>query len=109
MNAGRRQGAIVDVGVTREYRYTQEISQMVSMVTPKLPLNMIFLQMFVFGEVQDPNNDTVNLIEDIVRSQLVELVRAPLQPQTDFHCLMLCVDPASACFSYSQRREICFR
>lgn len=30
--------------------------------------------MFVFGEVQDPNQDTVNLVEDIVRSQLVELV-----------------------------------
>jgi Transcription initiation factor IID, 18kD subunit len=31
-------------------------------------------QMFVFGEVQDPNPDTVNLVEDIVRSQLIELV-----------------------------------
>ena len=30
--------------------------------------------MFVFGEVQDPNVDTVNLVEDIVRSQLIELV-----------------------------------
>lgn len=30
--------------------------------------------MFVFGEVQDPNIDTVNLVEDIVRSQLIELV-----------------------------------
>lgn len=32
------------------------------------------MQMFVFGEVQDPNPDTVNLVEDIVRSQLIELV-----------------------------------
>jgi len=32
-------------------------------------------QMFVFGEVQDPNQETVNLVEDIVRSQLIELVR----------------------------------
>lgn len=31
--------------------------------------------MFVFGEVQDPNIETVNLVEDIVRSQLIELVR----------------------------------
>lgn len=31
--------------------------------------------MFVFGEVQDPNQDTVNLVEDIVRSQIIELVR----------------------------------
>lgn len=30
--------------------------------------------MFVFGEVQDPNMETVNLVEDIVRSQIIELV-----------------------------------
>ncbi|KAJ8456507.1 hypothetical protein ONZ45_g11863 [Pleurotus djamor] len=42
----------------REYKYTQEISQM----------------MFVFGEVQDPVPETVNLVEDIVRSQLIELI-----------------------------------
>jgi transcription initiation protein SPT3 len=30
--------------------------------------------MFVFGEIQDPNHETVNLVEDIVRSQLIELV-----------------------------------
>ncbi|KAI5124846.1 hypothetical protein M0805_007280 [Coniferiporia weirii] len=42
----------------RDYKYTQEISQM----------------MFVFGEVQDPNQDTVNLVEDIVRSQIIELI-----------------------------------
>ncbi len=30
--------------------------------------------MFVFGEVQEPNMDTVNLVEDIVREQLIELV-----------------------------------
>ena len=42
----------------REYKYFTEISQM----------------MFVFGEVQDPNPETVNLVEDIVRSQLIELV-----------------------------------
>ncbi|KAL1743113.1 transcription initiation factor IID, 18kD subunit-domain-containing protein [Schizophyllum fasciatum] len=43
---------------SREYKYTQEISQM----------------MFVFGEVQDPNLETVNLVEDIVRGQIVELL-----------------------------------
>ncbi|KAI0806880.1 TFIID-domain-containing protein [Fomes fomentarius] len=42
----------------REYKYSQEISQM----------------MFVFGEVQDPNPETVNLVEDIVRSQVIELI-----------------------------------
>ncbi|EIN10967.1 TFIID-domain-containing protein [Punctularia strigosozonata HHB-11173 SS5] len=47
----------LDNGI-REYKYTQEISQM----------------MFVFGEVQDPNIDTVNLVEDIVRGQIIELV-----------------------------------
>lgn len=34
--------------------------------------------MFVFGEVQDPNPDTVNLVEDIVRSQIIELVGRPI-------------------------------
>ena len=33
------------------------------------------LQMFVFGEVQDPTTETVNLVEDIVRGQIIELVR----------------------------------
>ncbi|KZP13452.1 TFIID-18kDa-domain-containing protein [Athelia psychrophila] len=42
----------------RDYKYTQEISQM----------------MFVFGEVQEPNHETVNLVEDIVRSQIIELI-----------------------------------
>ena len=32
--------------------------------------------MFVFGEVQDPTTETVNLVEDIVRGQIIELVRA---------------------------------
>ncbi|EAU84209.1 spt3 [Coprinopsis cinerea okayama7 len=45
-------------GPIRDYKYTQEISQM----------------MFVFGEVQDPNPETVNLVEDIVRSQIIELI-----------------------------------
>ena len=42
----------------REYKYFTEISQM----------------MFVFGEVQDPMPETVSLVEDIVRSQIIELV-----------------------------------
>lgn len=42
----------------KEYKYFTEISQM----------------MFVFGEVQDPMPETVNLVEDIVRSQIIELV-----------------------------------
>lgn len=37
-------------------------------------------QMFVFGEVQDPTTETVNLVEDIVRGQIIELVRGPLHP-----------------------------
>lgn len=35
--------------------------------------------MFVFGEVQDPTTETVNLVEDIVRGQIIELVRGPLR------------------------------
>lgn len=50
--------SLTDAPSGREYKYSQEISQM----------------MFVFGEVQDPNPETVNLVEDIVRSQLIELV-----------------------------------
>ena len=62
-------------GSTREFKYSQEISQMVRRSVICI-LTKIFksLQMFVFGEVQDPNMDTVNLVEDIVRSQLIELV-----------------------------------
>ncbi|KAJ1725612.1 Transcription initiation protein spt3 [Coemansia erecta] len=41
-----------------KYRYTTEIQQM----------------MFVFGEVQDPLPDTTMLIEDIVRSQVIEII-----------------------------------
>ncbi|KAJ2673631.1 Transcription initiation protein spt3 [Coemansia spiralis] len=41
-----------------KYRYMTEIQQM----------------MFVFGEVQDPLSDTTMLIEDIVRSQVIEII-----------------------------------
>ncbi|WWC85503.1 uncharacterized protein L201_000367 [Kwoniella dendrophila CBS 6074] len=41
-----------------EYKYTSEISQM----------------MFVFGEVQDPLPETVRLVEDVVRGQIIEIV-----------------------------------
>ena len=40
--------------------------------------------MFVFGEVQDPNQETVNLVEDIVRSQIIELVRANIYCRLSF-------------------------
>lgn len=67
-----------DTAGMREYKYTQEISQMVRV----LELYMSYYaygwcvaQMFVFGEVPEPNQDTVNLVEDIVRGQIIELVR----------------------------------
>ena len=63
---------------TKEYKYTQEISQMVFFLKKSLYKYMCLLsslQMFVFGEVQEPIPETVNLVEDIVRSQLIELVR----------------------------------
>ncbi|KIY42993.1 TFIID-18kDa-domain-containing protein [Fistulina hepatica ATCC 64428] len=47
-----------DSYMSSNYKYTAEISQM----------------MFVFGEVQDPNPETVNLVEDIIKSQLIELI-----------------------------------
>jgi len=31
--------------------------------------------MFVFGEVQDPMPETVKLVEDVVRGQIIEMVR----------------------------------
>ncbi|KAF8638558.1 hypothetical protein AX17_002101 [Amanita inopinata Kibby_2008] len=58
MAAAKKATADASLNASREYKYTQEISQM----------------MFVFGEVQDPNPDTVNLVEDIVRGQLIELI-----------------------------------
>ena len=61
----------------RDYKYTQEISQMVRaspFLMTRIPTRAP-CQMFVFGEIQDPNHETVNLVEDIVRGQLIELVR----------------------------------
>ena len=45
--------------------------------------------MFVFGEVQDPTTETVNLVEDIVRGQIIELVRTHSTPRSsrDTHSL----------------------
>ncbi|TEB37071.1 TFIID-18kDa-domain-containing protein [Coprinellus micaceus] len=58
MNAMLRKGLGSDNGQTRDYKYIQEISQM----------------MFVFGEVQEPIPETAHLVEDIVRSQIIELI-----------------------------------
>ena len=58
MATSSKKSHAAETPATRDYKYSQEISQM----------------MFVFGEVQDPNPDTINLVEDIVRGQLVELV-----------------------------------
>ena len=57
-NMSAQKKPYADTTGNREYKYSQEISQM----------------MFVFGEVQDPNPETVNLVEVIIRSQLIELV-----------------------------------
>ena len=65
----------------KEYKYQQEISQMVRCVVryadkPPSPSDFgCFPQMFVFGEIQEPLTETVNLVENIIRSQLVELVQ----------------------------------
>ena len=62
----------------KEYKYQQEISQMVRTwkTSPTLfpTVYGCFLQMFVFGEIQEPLTETVNLVENIIRSQLIELV-----------------------------------
>jgi transcription initiation protein SPT3 len=65
-----------DKTTSKEYRYTTEISQMVRLFlfVFAVCLRLSSLQMFVFGEVQDPLTETVNLVEDIVRGQVVEIV-----------------------------------
>jgi len=74
-------------GPAREFKYSQEISQMVRSVTVKVTFYQITqipsipFKMFVFGEVQDPNMETLNLVEDIVRSQLIELVKLNSLPR----------------------------
>ena len=58
-------------------------------------------QMFVFGEVQEPIPETAHLVEDIVRSQIIELVRS-----SSFHLNYhsnSAADRASACFSKQTR------
>ena len=59
MASAAKKSQASDASEPRLYKYAQEISQM----------------MFVFGEVQDPNPETISLVEDIVRSQIIELVR----------------------------------
>ena len=77
--------AAADAGEKKkEYKYQQEISQMVRARTQSrasgLPTYFgCSLQMFVFGEIQEPLTETVNLVENIIKSQLVELVRSPLR------------------------------
>ncbi|KAH9077140.1 TFIID-domain-containing protein [Lactarius deliciosus] len=59
MTPAKKPTTQADVGEKKkEYKYQQEISQM----------------MFVFGEIQEPLTETVNLVENIIRSQLVELI-----------------------------------
>ncbi|PPQ63129.1 hypothetical protein CVT24_005769 [Panaeolus cyanescens] len=58
MASVRKTAGFGDIGTTREYKYSQEISQM----------------MFVFGEVLEPLTETVQLVEDIVRGQIIELI-----------------------------------
>ena len=62
--------------------------------------------MFVFGEVQDPNMETVNLVEDIVRSQLIELVST--FSQIIDHKYSSCIDRASSGTSYAAGRTLPF-
>jgi transcription initiation protein SPT3 len=80
--AKKTTAAPADVGEKKkEYKYQQEISQMVSIQTAKTRAgfpNVCLLQMFVFGEIQEPLTETVNLVENIIRSQLVELVCSSL-------------------------------
>ena len=79
MTPAKKTTTTADMGEKKkEYKYQQEISQMVrsQMRNSLSPTDFgCFPQMFVFGEIQEPLTETVNLVENIIRSQLVELVR----------------------------------
>lgn len=93
----------------RDYKYTQEIAQMVSgrTVSQRLGLKTAVRQMFVFGEVQDPQSETVNLVEDIVRSQIIELVSGLAIIRSI--CSDESADPTSTRACESPRSEVCLR
>jgi transcription initiation protein SPT3 len=78
MTPAKKTTATAEVGEKKkEYKYQQEISQMVRTQTCEgkpQSFPTVFLQMFVFGEIQEPLTETVNLVENIIRSQLIELV-----------------------------------
>ena len=98
-------------GSTREFKYSQEISQMVRSVTVYILTKYSNpSQMFVFGEVQDPNMDTVNLVEDIVRSQLIELVSIYTYIHLESTLFSLTrgpyIDHSSSRFSYTSQRPL---
>ena len=54
------------------YKFQSEIQQM----------------MFVFGEVSDPLPETTMLVEDIVRSQVIEIVSIWFQARNSLHSLI---------------------
>lgn len=85
---GRKRGAkaagwnpasvdLLTVGHAVDYRYSSEISQMVcsAICLVMLKSDSLLLKIYVFCEIQEPIPATVHLIEDIVRGQLIELVR----------------------------------
>lgn len=41
--------------------------------------------MFVFGDVVDPHTDVLKLVEDIVRNQVIEMVRFDLLRMANLH------------------------
>jgi hypothetical protein len=89
---GRKRGAkaagwnpasvdLLTVGHAVDYRYSTEISQMVrsDLLSQHSMTNTFSFQIYVFCEIQEPVPATVHLIEDIVRGQLIELVRSAFQ------------------------------
>jgi hypothetical protein len=81
-----------------EYRYLQEISQMVRfdlvIVRSGNRSNVEVFKMFVFGDVVDPHPDVLKLVEDIVRNQVVEMVSSSaalfFMYIADFHFVCSC-------------------
>jgi len=58
--------------------------------------------MFVFGEVSEPNQETVNLVEDIVRSQIIELVNYPSIPSDTILLTNIAGDSGTSVSSQTQ-------
>jgi len=84
MDDDTRSAEMVDAG--NVYQYQQEISQMV-----RACRFIALIQMFVSTEMENPSPQVTRLIEDIVRNQVVEMVRGvSIRADLDFTVSKAC-------------------